>query len=141
MRAHISDAAVRPLALLYGLDGQTPDGRTMHALLAAMGIPARDIAPSELSQTLETLVGLGGKTNAPHTGPAPRQPLIVFHAFHEARLDSLLDAMRAAKLTAPLKAVTTPHNRDWTVLALLEELQKEHALFQTTGEPGGDAEI
>ncbi len=127
MRAHISSAAARPLALLYGLEAGTPDGGTMRALLRAMGIDARDVAPAALSQTIGALAGLGGRTAKPYTGAAPDDKMIVFHAFSEPQLDSLLAAMRAAKLSIPYKAVSTPYNQGWSALELLAELKKEHA--------------
>jgi len=130
MRAHISSAAARPLALLYGLGADTPEGGTLHALLRAMGVPAREIAPAELSQTVGMLAGLGGETKKPYTGPAPSGPMLVFHAFSETQLDSLLDAMRAAKLHIPYKAVLTPHNQNWSAAALLDELKQEHAAME-----------
>lgn len=123
MRAHISSAASRPLALLYNLDSCG----TLHALLRAMGVAARGIAPAELSQSVGALAGLGGKTAPPYTGPAPEQPMLIFHAFAPAQLDGLLDAMRAGGVRVPYKAVLTPHNQKWSALALLEELKQEHA--------------
>lgn len=130
MRAHISHAAARPLALVYGMGAETEAGRTLRALLRAMGIGVREIAPPELSQTMGMLAGLGGKTAAPFAGTPPEEAMLVFHAFSGTQLDNLLDAMRAAELSVPYKAVLTEQNQKWSAAALLEELKQEHAAIE-----------
>lgn len=45
--------------------------------------------------------------------------------FTSPQLNAVLDALREAGVHVPLKAVVTKHNKTWSVLALLEELQRE----------------
>ena len=100
MKAHINQQAARPLALLYGLPESTETGRGVRAALEEQGFSSKEIAPEQLLQPVGALAGLGGKA-------AP------------------LDALREAGVHVPLKAVVTKHNKTWSVLALLEELQRE----------------
>ena len=46
----------------------------------------------------------------------------------------LLDLMKQAQVTIPLKAVVTPSNRSWVFGDLLAHLQEEHAAFTAAKE-------
>lgn len=51
--------------------------------------------------------------------------LLLMSNFTSPQLNAVLDALREAGVHVPLKAVVTKHNKTWSVLALLEELQRE----------------
>ena len=49
-------------------------------------------------------------------------------------VDTLLDLMKQAQVTIPLKAVVTSSNRSWVFGDLLAHLQEEHAAFTAAKE-------
>ena len=49
-------------------------------------------------------------------------------------MDTLLDLMKQAQVTIPLKAVVTPSNRNWVFGDLLAHLQEEHTAFTAAKE-------
>ena len=53
---------------------------------------------------------------------------------HEEDVDTLLDLMKQAQVTIPLKAVVTPSNRNWVFGDLLAHLQEEHTAFTAAKE-------
>lgn len=127
MKAHINPQADRPLVLLYGLPAHTDAGRGVRAVLAQQGLEAREIEPGQLLQPVGALAGLGGKAAPAYMGDAPDTQMLLMSNFANGQINALLDALRKASVQVPLKAVVTKHNRTWSVLALLEELQREHA--------------
>lgn len=54
--------------------------------------------------------------------------------FKEKDVDTLLDLMKQAQVTIPLKAVVTLSNRNWVFGDLLAHLQEEHAAFTAAKE-------
>lgn len=50
-------------------------------------------------------------------------------------LDTALRMMRREKATVALKAVLTPTNKDWSLLALHDELKREHEYMQRSAKP------
>ena len=54
--------------------------------------------------------------------------------FRDKDVDTLLDLMRQAQVTIPLKAVVTPANRNWMFADLLAHLQEEHTAFTAAKE-------
>ena len=54
--------------------------------------------------------------------------------FRDKDVDTLLDLMRQAQVTIPLKAVVTPANRNWMFADLLAHLQEEHTAFSAAKE-------
>lgn len=61
-------------------------------------------------------------------------PAVVLANFKEKDVDTLLDLMKQAQVTIPLKAVVTPSNRSWVFGDLLAHLQEEHAAFTAAKE-------
>ena len=55
-------------------------------------------------------------------------------SFTDKDVDTLLDLMRQAQVTIPLKAVVTPANRNWMFADLLAHLQEEHTAFTAAKE-------
>jgi hypothetical protein len=43
-----------------------------------------------------------------------------------ANLDKFLDGLKAQSVNVPLKAMYTPHNRDWSFAHLIHDLNEEH---------------
>ena len=118
MKAHINQQAARPLALLYGLPESTETGRGVRAALEEQGFSSKEIAPEQLLQPVGALAGLGGKAAPLYSGEAPDAQLLLMSNFTSPQLNAVLDALREA-------GVVTKHNKTWSVLALLEELQRE----------------
>lgn len=116
-----------PRVLLYGLPKETPAGSAAREILAALGIAVTEVAPYQLLQPVGVLAGCGGEAAQLYFGRAPHHPVLVMADFSSAQLDGLLAALRRAGVVIPLKAVLTEHNRSWSLLALIEELQREHA--------------
>lgn len=123
MKAHINTAAAKPLALHYGLTEDQKQG--LGALLEEMGIAEKQITSEQLNQPVGLLAGIGGKAGAPYKGQAPKEQLLLLSNFERSALNKLLDSLRDAGISIPLKAIVTKHNKTWSVLALLEELGRE----------------
>ena len=66
---------------------------------------------------------------APDTAAAPGTPaLIVSGLRHDnGELATVLDSLKRLGVTPPLRAMVTPTSKDWTLRALLAELNAEHA--------------
>ena len=77
----------------------------------------------------------GGKSpqNA-GAGAGAYPPALVLANFRDKDVDTLLDLMRQAQVTIPLKAVVTPANRNWMFADLLAHLQEEHTAFTAAKE-------
>ena len=119
--------ASRARVLLYGLPKETPADSAAREILAALGVAATEVAPYQLLQQVGVLAGYEGEEAQLYFGRAPQEPVLVMAGFSSAQLDGLLAALRRAGIVIPLKAVLTEHNRSWSLLALIEELQREHA--------------
>ena len=66
--------------------------------------------------------------------PGAYPPALVLANFRDKDVDTLLDLMRQAQVTIPLKAVVTPANRNWMFADLLAHLQEEHTAFTAAKE-------
>ena len=121
-----NDTAV-PRVLLYSLPKETPAGAAAREVLSALDIAVTEVAPYQLLQPVGVLAGYEGEAAQLYFGRAPQEPVLVMAGFSSAQLDGLLAALRRAGVVIPLKAVLTEHNRNWSMLALMEELQREHA--------------
>lgn len=113
--------------LLYGLPKETPAGGAVREICAALGIAVTEVAPYQLLQPVGVLAGMDGEPAQLYFGRAPQQPVLVMAGFSSAGLDGLLSALRSGGIRTPLKAVLTETNQNWSLLALIEELQREHA--------------
>lgn len=125
MKTENQDHAV---VLLYHLTELTEKGALVGNLLRELDLPVRRVEPEELSLSLGQLCGM-------ETAPAQRaaqdpptgQECLVMCGLSEEQLNSLLGRLRGVDL--PLKAIMTPHNRQWSFGALLEELTRENNTF------------
>ena len=94
------------------------------------------ISPADAGKTVAQLLGEVDDQGAPHAWcwnrvlPAGS----VLANFKEKDVDTLLDLMKQAQVTIPLKAVVTPSNRSWVFGDLLAHLQEEHAAFTAAKE-------
>lgn len=115
MRAHIAPA--RPRAYDYAV----ADRAALTEVLEHFGIKSHPIAPGQLSRRVSQLdqPALPG----PFAGPA--ESLLLLENVEETTLRAMLAALREKGVQIDYKAVVTPHNRQWTVLELLEELKRE----------------
>lgn len=116
MKAHIAAA---PRAYDYGLSGE--NRIALVEVLGQFGIETRAIAPGQLTRKVTQLDAPG--STAPARGP--EDSLLLLDSVAEPILRSLLAALRERGVQVDYKAVVTPHNRQWTVLELMEELRRE----------------
>lgn len=61
------------------------------------------------------------------------EELLIFSGLDSKDLNVVIAGLRDRGCSIPLKAMVTPHNKDWTVAALSSELAKEHELMQNRG--------
>ena len=97
----------------------------------ALGWKLLPIAPADAGKTVAQLLG-EVEVKAPRTlvlEPGAYPPALVLANFRDKDVDTLLDLMRQAQVTIPLKAVVTPANRNWMFADLLAHLQEEHTAF------------
>ena len=94
------------------------------------------VAPADAGKTVAQLLG-EVEVKAPRTlvlEPGAYPPALVLANFRDKDVDTLLDLMRQAQVTIPLKAVVTPANRNWMFADLLAHLQEEHTAFTAAKE-------
>lgn len=70
-----------------------------------------------------------------NTPSAISSPMLVFAGLPDAKLNMVLQALRAKKLIIPHKAVLTPSNMQWTAPALYQEIEKERAAMEVRSTP------
>ena len=115
---------MREAMLLFGGGELLPQIR--RALLP-LKVYVRPVPPADYGRPVGELAG--GETaegSTPYDGPEFPEPMAVLVGFFGARLDQTLAALRRAGVRIDRKAVLTPANRQWTALALYEELGREH---------------
>ena len=94
------------------------------------------IPAADAGKTVAQLLG-EVEVKAPRTlvlEPGAYPPALVLANFRDKDVDTLLDLMRQAQVTIPLKAVVTPANRNWMFADLLAHLQEEHTAFTAAKE-------
>ena len=105
---------------------QVKEKEELKRLSAPMKIRLEEIAAADLRQSVGNLAD--GKKNvltAPFTGDAPKESLMIFCDVSEKHMDKILFTLRQKNIGIDYKAVLTPTNKAWTVLALLLELGRE----------------
>ena len=60
--------------------------------------------------------------------------LMFLDGFSDEEIQELNARMKAQGVSMPRKAMRTKHNETWRLIDLLEEIEKEHAYFQTLEE-------
>lgn len=113
--------------LLFGFD-DLPSIAAVGAVAERNGVEMTPVLRTEYNKTLGVLAGVtkNGAPAAPFTGGPLGGRMIVFCQL-EDKLDGLLEDLRRSGIGQNcLKAVLTPHNRDWNAVALYTELWSEH---------------
>lgn len=129
MKARVVGAS--PCVLAYCLPAGEPAGDAVCAAMASCRLPVRHIGRDRA----DCLVGdLADGRAAPAGAAGPCVPAVLFSGLSRGQLDAALAALRAAGSPVALKAVVTPTSRTWTVRALLEHLQREHAQLHGGGD-------
>ncbi len=104
----------------------------------AFGMKLLLVSPADAGKTVAQLLG-EVEVKAPRTlvlEPGAYPPALVLANFRDKDVDTLLDLMRQAQVTIPLKAVVTPANRNWMFADLLATFTGgAHRLYRRKGEP------
>lgn len=113
--------------LLFGFDSLL-NVLALEKAVKPFGAELVPVARTDYNQTLAALAGL---EKAPgHAMPYPGMPLggrMLVLCGLEKQLDELLPVLRSAGAGPEcLKAVLTPHNRNWNAVMLYTELLREH---------------
>lgn len=113
--------------LLFGFDSLL-NILVLEAAVEPFGVELVPVGRTDYSKSLAVLAGLDtadGPVQPYAGGPLGGRMLVLCGV--EDQLDELLPALnRAGAGPECLKAVLTPHNRDWNALSLYQELRREH---------------
>ena len=66
------------------------------------------------------------------------EELLIFSGLENAQLNTAVSQLRRHGCIIPLKAMVTPHNKEWTVSALARELASEHEYMSNRGKRDGN---
>ena len=136
MKAHIARNQNAGVPLILGLEPfpRRPRQAGRHGSCFWHEAAAR--LPCRCGQDRGPAAGRGGDKAARTLvlEPGAYPPAAVLANFKEKDVDTLLDLMKQAQVTIPLKAVVTPSNRSWVFGDLLAHLQEEHAAFTAAKE-------
>lgn len=118
---------------LYNLGEDTERGSQLHSILDKLSIPSVTIEASQLNQRVGYIAGISGyfKDSLMYMGDAPDCEFMVMCGLPEDVLDKFLEEMMAVRLRINYKAVVTEHNRDYTLIQLLEDIKREHEMYQS----------
>ena len=125
MKAHIARNQNAGVPLALGWNLSPADRGKLEGMAPAFGMKLLLVAPADAGKTVAQLLG-EVEVKAPRT--------LVLANFRDKDVDTLLDLMRQAQVTIPLKAVVTPANRNWMFADLLAHLQEEHTAFSAAKE-------
>ena len=136
MKAHIARNQNAGVPLALGWNLSPADRGKLEGMAPAFGMKLLLVSPADAGKTVAQLLGHGlariGRGDEQEPGAYP--PAVVLANFKEKDVDTLLDLMKQAQVTVPLKAVVTPSNRSWVFGDLLAHLQEEHAAFTAAKE-------
>lgn len=99
-------------------------------LCQSLQFAAKPIRGVDAGKTVGVLTGIPGASAKADKLPVgyALPELLIFRDFSETALDLFLAAYRKSGISpVALKAVVTEHNVNWTLYALVEELQRERA--------------
>ncbi len=136
MKAHIARNQNAGVPLALGWNLSPADRGKLEGMAPAFGMKLLPVAPADAGKTVAQLLG-EVEVKAPRTlvlEPGAYPPALVLANFRDKDVDTLLDLMRQAQVTIPLKAVVTPANRNWMFADLLAHLQEEHTSFSAAKE-------
>ena len=83
--------------------------------------------------------GLSGYTESTARTEVTEE-LLIFSGLDSKDLNKAVTMLRSKGCDIPLKAMVTPHNRDWTVSALAGELAREHEYMNSRGKRENDGQ-
>lgn len=136
MKAHIARNQNAGVPLALGWNLSAADRGILEGMAPAFGMKLLLVSPADAGKTVSQLLGevetLSSRTLVLEPGAYP--PALLLANFKSRDLDTLLDLMRQAKVSIPLKAVVTPTNKNWVFGDLLAHLQEEHATFTAAKE-------
>ena len=127
MKAHIARNQNAGVPLVLGWNLSPADRGKLEGMAPAFGMKVLLVA-----QLLGEVETKAARTLVLEPGAYP--PAVVLANFKEKDVDTLLDLMKQAQVTIPLKAVVTSSNRSWVFGDLLAHLQEEHAAFTAAKE-------
>ena len=136
MKAHIARNQNAGVPLALGWNLSPADRGKLEGMAPAFGMKLLLVSPADAGKTVAQLLG-EVEVKAPRTlvlEPGAYPPALVLANFRDKDVDTLLDLMRQAQVTIPLKAVVTPANRNWMFADLLAHLQEEHTAFTAAKE-------
>lgn len=99
-------------------------------LCRTLQFTAKPIRQADAGKTVGVLTEIPGAPTKTEKLPAgyTLPELLIFRDLGDTALDIFLKAYRQAGIPpVSLKAVVTQHNKDWSLYALVEELQQERA--------------
>ncbi len=114
--------------ILCYLPGKAGLASLVKSVCAAQDVVFTPVAPGQTGERLGVLLGLPMPPQKTAPALPPAGGVLVLHGFSRGRMETLLDALRAAGLGPEvLKAMTTPTNLGWSFAALCAELAREHS--------------
>lgn len=114
--------------LLFGFE-DLPTILDLQKAVAGAGVEVVPVGRSDHGRTIGALAGLDSPKAPAYTGPAIGGRMLVLCVPME-EVQALLPLLNGAGAAGCLKAVLTPHNRNWTAAALYAELAREHREMQ-----------
>ena len=136
MKAHIARNQNAGIPLVLGWNLSPADRGKLDGMAPAFGMKVLPVSPSDAGKTVAQLLG-EVETKSARTlvlEPGAYPPAVVLANFKERDVDTLLDLMKQAQVTVPLKAMVTPTSRNWVFGDLLAHLQEEHTAFTAAKE-------
>ena len=136
MKAHIARNQNAGVPLALGWNLSAGDRGKLDGMAPAFGMKLLPVSPADAGKTVAQLLG-EVETKAPKTlvlEPGAYPPALVLANFKDKDVDTLLDLLKQAQVSIPLKAVVTASNRNWVFADLLAHLQEEHTAFTAAKE-------
>lgn len=118
---------MKSTVLCYNLK-DTKKGKQITMMFGFLGFKVYHVEKSNYLSPIGILSGIDKAAGGPllYEGEGFDDEMLVIHAASEELLDKALFLMKKERIKVELKAVVTPSNKEWTSLALYEEIKKEH---------------
>lgn len=114
--------------LCYNLKG-TKKGKQTAMIFGFLGYKIRHVEREEYLVPVGILAGTDKEDRGErevYDGEGFAEEMLVINAATENLMDQALFLMRKEGIKIGLKAMVTPSNKEWTSIALHDEIQKEH---------------
>jgi len=102
----------------------------LRVLAVRLRIAVRAVEPRDFLQPIGALCGLSEPFDACCDKDAFTDEMLVLAHFPQPLVSRFLDALRAARISVPLKAVLTEANAGWNFLELHEQLRAEREAME-----------